>query len=199
MPQVHVVKSARKDYPECGIKKGDAYYWWSFRYGGQRKSKEYPRQSQLTSNNALSCAYEAQETAQDEIQNIRTLVERMATEKTDTINTGRAAPDDSGEVLTLAGALVDMEAARDQAVEDARAAADEMQESLDNMPEHLQESSDTGMNLTERIYAIEGWTREMEQLDFDCELEEMETLDARLFAIGEKLDELEEAINTLDI
>lgn len=51
MPRVHSQRAAR-DYPEAGIKKGDLYYKWSFRYGGTRKSKTYPKRSQLTQSRA---------------------------------------------------------------------------------------------------------------------------------------------------
>lgn len=47
MPRVQTQK-ARKDYPEQGIKKGDTYYSWKFRYGGEYKSKTPPKPSQLT-------------------------------------------------------------------------------------------------------------------------------------------------------
>lgn len=59
MPRVHTQKAA-KDYPEHGIKKGDTYYKWSFRYGGTYMSKEYPKPSQLTQSK-LSGAYAASE------------------------------------------------------------------------------------------------------------------------------------------
>jgi hypothetical protein len=48
MPRVHKVENARKPDKEQGIKKGDTYYWWKFRYGGKLKSKTYPRPQQLT-------------------------------------------------------------------------------------------------------------------------------------------------------
>ena len=42
------VEKARKDYPEHGIKKGEPYWWWKFRFGGKHFSKTPPRRSQLT-------------------------------------------------------------------------------------------------------------------------------------------------------
>jgi len=47
MPRVYTQK-AGKDYPAQGIKKGDTYYRWEFRYGGLHRSLSYPRPSQLT-------------------------------------------------------------------------------------------------------------------------------------------------------
>ncbi len=54
MPRVNVVKRAQKDYPAHGIKKGQTYYWWEFRYGGKRMSATRPRPSQLTQSEFLS-------------------------------------------------------------------------------------------------------------------------------------------------
>lgn len=61
MPRVHTVEKARKNYPEYGIKKGDKYYWWKFRYGGKRMSKTYPKQSELTQSAYLSAIYDLQD------------------------------------------------------------------------------------------------------------------------------------------
>lgn len=47
MAKANFVKKARKDYPEHNIKKGESYYWWSFRYGGKHYSKTPPKNSQL--------------------------------------------------------------------------------------------------------------------------------------------------------
>jgi hypothetical protein len=48
MTRVHKVEKARRDYPDHGIKKGEPYYWWAFRFGGKHMSKEPPRRSQTT-------------------------------------------------------------------------------------------------------------------------------------------------------
>lgn len=61
MPRVNFVKRAQKDYPEYGIKKGEPYYWWKFRYGGKHVSKTHPKPSQLTQSDYLSRVYEWQE------------------------------------------------------------------------------------------------------------------------------------------
>lgn len=63
MPRVHS-QVANKDYPQSGIKKGDTYYKWAFRYGGAHKSLRYPRPSQLTQSK-MSAAYAAGETLED--------------------------------------------------------------------------------------------------------------------------------------
>lgn len=64
MARVHTVKKARKDYPQFGIKKGDAYYWWAFRFGPTIKSKTYPKRSQLTQSSFLSQLYDLQDRQQ---------------------------------------------------------------------------------------------------------------------------------------
>lgn len=64
MPRVHTQK-ANKDYPDHGIKKGDTYYWWKFRYGGKRISLTQPRSSQLTTSEFLSRLYSIQESQGD--------------------------------------------------------------------------------------------------------------------------------------
>ena len=61
MPRVHKVNSARKDYPNHGIKKGDTYYWWKFRFGGKRVSLYYPKRSQLTQSAFLGTIYDIED------------------------------------------------------------------------------------------------------------------------------------------
>ena len=46
---------------------------------------------------------------------------------------------------------------------------DETQESLNNMPEHLQDTSDSGILLTERIEALENWQSEIEGVDIEID------------------------------
>lgn len=70
MPRVHE-KKARKNYPDAGIKKGDTYYSWSFRYGGKYKSLTPPRPSQLTQSK-MSGALAAAEGLEDSIKSATT-------------------------------------------------------------------------------------------------------------------------------
>ncbi len=65
MARATFVKKAQKDYPEHGIKKGESYYWWKFRFGGKHFSKTRPRPSQLTQSDYLSTAYALQEQIED--------------------------------------------------------------------------------------------------------------------------------------
>jgi len=80
MASVHFVKKARKANKEAGIKKGESYYWWSFKFGGKRYSKTLPRASQLTQSDFLSQAYSLSEQLEDitvdmDIDEIRSQVE----------------------------------------------------------------------------------------------------------------------------
>ena len=61
MARLNVVKKSRKDYPEHGIKKGDMYYWWKFRFGGVQKSLTKPRRSQLTQSDFLGQVYDLED------------------------------------------------------------------------------------------------------------------------------------------
>jgi hypothetical protein len=84
MARTHFVKKARKDYPEAGIKKGESYYWWKFRYGGKHMSKEAPKASQLTQSEFLSRLYDVQDRlaniSADNIEDIQTETESIAEE-----------------------------------------------------------------------------------------------------------------------
>jgi flagellar biosynthesis chaperone FliJ len=65
MPRVHFVKKARKNNRDAGIKKGDSYYWWKFRFDGKHFSEKPPRPSQLTQSEYLSTVYSLQEQVED--------------------------------------------------------------------------------------------------------------------------------------
>lgn len=132
MPRVHKVNKARKDYSKFGIKKGDIYYWWKFRYGPQVKSLTYPKSSQLTQSSFLKEVYTIQETWEDQIQKFSEI----------------------DDFETLINDTVGL-------VENLR---EECENSYDNMPESLQETSESGMLLEERIYAMEEWYQAIEEL-----------------------------------
>lgn len=61
MPRVTFVNKARKDIPESGIKRGDSYFWWKFRFGSKHVSKTKPKPSQLTQSEYLGSMYSLQE------------------------------------------------------------------------------------------------------------------------------------------
>jgi len=61
MPKVTFVKAARKEVERAGIKVGESYYWWKFRYGPKCYSKTRPKASQLTQSGYLSQLYDIQD------------------------------------------------------------------------------------------------------------------------------------------
>jgi len=95
MPRVHKVNKARKDYPEQGIQKGDTYYWWKFRYGGKRMSKDYPKRQQLTNSGFLIQVYgiedsyqqyETFEGLQEHIEDVCSQIEDLLSEVQDSLD-----------------------------------------------------------------------------------------------------------------
>jgi methyl-accepting chemotaxis protein len=59
-------------------------------------------------------------------------------------------------------------------VERVRQLSDESQDSLDNMPDHLQETSDSGMLLQERVENCDQMIDELEAVDLDDEDADLE-------------------------
>lgn len=139
MARATFVKKAQKDNEEAGIKKGDSYYWWEFRYGGKRYSKTAPSRSQLTQSGFLSTLYSIEDNS-------------IANFTADTVEEFN----DNKESLRCE-------------IEELR---EECQSSLDNMPDHLQESSSSGQMLTERIEALEEWESEIENIEVDWDGDE---------------------------
>lgn len=95
MARVITVKKARKDFPEYGIKKGETYYWWSFKNGGKFKSKTYPRRSQLTRSEFLGSLYDIQdaigelsadESLADEVNSIASDLRQLGEEQADKLS-----------------------------------------------------------------------------------------------------------------
>lgn len=77
MPRVYT-RTAGKDYPAQGIQKGDTYYAWSFYRQAERKSKTYPKPSQLTNVDTeatMLAAYEVDGFYSPE--DVRTLIEAL--------------------------------------------------------------------------------------------------------------------------
>lgn len=143
MAKVTYVKHARKDIPEAGIKAGEPYYWWKFRFGGTYRSKTAPKPSQLTQSTFISTMLSLQE-------RLEALVSSLQVGDT---------------------TCSDAETERDDIVSEVRAAGDECQSSFDNMPEGLQSGS-TGSLLEARVEACETIADELEGVDIPEEEEE---------------------------
>ena len=167
--KIHHVKKARKDYPEAGIKKGESYYWWKPRYGGIRRSKTYPSRQELTQSDFLCRVYDIE----DELNSIEIDIEGKSREEIE--------QEIENELQGIIGEIEDLR--------------DECEEKLDNMPEQLQDTSDAGMLLQERIEALDGWINDLENIDINIEeeeeLEKMDEMELQV-RIDEILDEISE-------
>ena len=159
--KVHFVKKARKDYPEDGIKKGESYYWWKPRYGGIRRSKTYPSRQELTQSEFLCRVYDIE----DELSSIEIDIE------------GKNKEEIEQEIRdTLESIISEIEELRD-----------ECEDKLYNMPEQLQDTSEAGILLQERIDALEDWISELENIDIS--IEDDDNIQER---VEEILDEISE-------
>ena len=145
--KVHFVKKARKDYPEDGIKKGESYYWWKPRYGGIRRSKTYPSRQELTQSEFLCRVYDIE----DELSVIRTQIE-----------TNIEGKNKEGIEELIRDAL-------EMIIIEIGELRDECEDKLYNMPEQLQDTSEAGILLQERIDALEDWISELENIDISIE------------------------------
>ena len=145
--KVHFVKKARKDYPEDGIKKGESYYWWKPRYGGIRRSKTYPSRQELTQSEFLCRVYDIE----DELSVIRTQIETNIEGKN---------KEEIEELIRDALEMIIIE------IGELR---DECEDKLYNMPKQLQDTSEAGILLQERIDALEDWISELENIDISIE------------------------------
>lgn len=139
MANAHFVKSARKDYPDDGIKKGESYWWWAFMVGGRggakHRSKTQPKPSQLTQSEFMSTVLSVEE------------------------DLGAATSDMTNDELNTL-----VEDARSE-LETLR---DETQEKFDNMPDGLQQG-DTGQLLEGRVESVDEMISDLEQLNLEPE------------------------------
>jgi hypothetical protein len=130
------------DRDQIMIDVGDSYYWWAFKNGPKQYSINKPRRSQLTRSEFLSGLYELEdEIAEYELKDIQV---EETTE--DTLQT------DMDEWVSR--------------IEELR---DGCQDRLDNMPEGLQESSDSGMLLQERIDGLNDWITDLGAVDLSID------------------------------
>lgn len=67
----------------------------------------------------------------------------------------------------------EIESAKDDLVGELEALMEQCQESLDNMPYELQESSESGQLLQERVYGLEEWIGQIQSIDCDVTGEEV--------------------------
>lgn len=89
----------------------------------------------------------------------------------------------------------DLEASRDNLVSELEQLRDECQESLDNMPEHLQDTSSSGEILQERISQLEDWISQLEGVEVEPDSFLEEVMDDTSLSEEER----EEAIEDLKV
>ena len=164
MARVHFVKSARKDYPDHKIKKGESYYWWQFAFRGKSFSKTQPTRSQLTQSGFLQAFYDLQD--------------RIGSLSAETAD--------------------DLQTQVEDIISEIESVRDEQQERLDNMPEHLQESSGSGQLLQERIEGLEQWQSDIENIDLNYEADEDLKPDEQEEALREFIEQAIMEIQALD-
>lgn len=175
MARATFVKSARKDYPEQGIKKGESYYWWKFRYGGKRFSKKPPRPSQLTGSDFLSTVYAALESVEDcplDDAEAAALCIRDASEQI------QEAGDDQGDkVSNMPDGLQQGEVAQ---------MMEQRQSDCEQLAGDLEQIADDLDDLAERLAEAKGEESEKKEGD---DAEEKEDVDEILGEITAKVEE----------
>jgi hypothetical protein len=77
----------------------------------------------------------------------------------------------------------ELETARDDLVSEIQELLDETKSRLENMPEHLQDTSDSGMMLQERIDGLQSWIDDLESVDLELDEDQVGTV-AHLMAAG---------------
>lgn len=108
MPKVHFVKKAAKD--NSVVKKGEPYYWWKFRYGGRRMSKDYPPRHLLTQSSFLSQLYQLQDgvyTTQDDVESLISDLETLRDECQDSLDNMPESLQESSESGVLLQERID--------------------------------------------------------------------------------------------
>jgi len=146
MPNINIVKKARKDQGECHrcgaeIRAGDMYFWVQLKLqlGGIRKNfcaSHQPRPSEMTTSDKKANLYGAQEAAEDTIGSASTLAEIIE--------------------------------ALQECASTANDVAQEYRDSVDNMPEGLQQGS-VAEDLLENADSLEDWAQELEDVAGDIE------------------------------
>ena len=138
MARATFVKSARKDNPSAGIKKGDSYYWWAFMQGGRggpkRYSKTQPTRSQLTKSEFYGTLWD--------------LEDQLGRLKADSYET-----------------VADLEADIESIREEVETLGSEQSDKHSNMPDGLQQG-DSGQLLENRASECDSLASELSNLDY---------------------------------
>lgn len=136
MARYTFVKKARKAIPSAGIKKGDSYYWWKFRFGSRRVSKTPPRRSQLTQSSKKAALFDAEDSVSEAISNVQ-----------------------DGK-----WGLSELREALESAAESVREVAEEYRESASNMESAFPNGAPKIDELNERADEVESTADELDQV-----------------------------------
>ena len=141
------VKKARKDIKAYGIKKGDEYWWASFRTGRssfKRYWKRPPRPSELTQSEYLSAMYSCEESVDDAWK----AFQKGSTE--------------DGKPMSIAERLNSLADDLENVKGDIEMQRDECDSKLGNLPDSLQQAP-SGELLQQRVEACENMTSSFEE------------------------------------
>lgn len=84
----------------------------------------------------------------------------------------------------------DFEAIRDDLINELTELKEECECNLENMPQHLQESSQSGETLTERIDGLDSWISDLESVDLEIDEElDVEDRESRVEEIKQELED----------
>lgn len=133
MPRVSSQKAA-KDYPEIGIKKGETYYKWSFRYGGTHKSGKHPRASQLTQSK-YSAVYAALEAVEDVCADATSVLQDIVDALSDAANTIHEVAEEYNEADEAMGGNQGVNYERAEACEECATELETVESEYDRLDE----------------------------------------------------------------
>lgn len=169
MARSHLIRHCRKSPGDCGkcgvkIKKGEAYYYWEFRYGGKhiRCAKHPPRQSDLTSSDKLSRAYAASEAIEDAVSELNGAIPPV----TAALISNDPVPEPVPGVERLFQAIEDLKGSLEEQASEAEDVASEYNDSADNI-EQAFSSSSTADECREKAEALEGWAGSLQSVNYD--------------------------------
>jgi Skp family chaperone for outer membrane proteins len=151
MARVNFVKSARKDYPEHNIKKGESYYWWKFNFSKVRHmSKTSPKRSQLTQSSFLSSLYDIED--------------RIAELKADTLEDLQADVESiKEEIESLRDEVQDHLDSMPDQLRETSSAGETLQDRMDNLESWISEFDSLDMEPSEYEEANEERKKEIIQ------------------------------------
>ena len=167
--KLNFVAKARKDYPAHGIKKGESYFWWKFRFGGKHFSKVRPPASQLINSPFLRSIAEAGEsldaasvtfTEDHDFEQLATSLEEIAQTLRDLGEEAGSSFDNMPEGLQQGETGQLLEARRDRCDE----IATELDDAATEIRDFGNEDEDTPEE--ERIESAES---KVGELSIDCE------------------------------